>query len=137
LRVDLARARVQHAVLAASSSHFFDDVACVGDEELMIVRRAFGVVEQRRRAGDRRLELQGIDVDVVPLRKCLIAFAAKRRTGIDQREVDVEDDGLDAAHAEYGPAMTMEARSTERYFFAAAFACSSVTVRSRSGTRAS
>ena len=98
LRIDFTRARVQHAVRAPLSAHFLDDVTRVGDEELVVVRRALRVVEQGGGARDRRLEFQRIDVDVVPPRKCLITLAAEGRSGIDQGEVDVKDDGLSAEH---------------------------------------
>src|ERR1043166_3279170 len=117
-RVDLTGARVERGIRAVFAAHFFDDVPCVGDEELVIVRRAFGIVEQRCGAGDGGFEPGRINVDVVPLRECLISLAAKCRTRIDEREIDIEHDRFDPAHVAYGPAMTTDARSTDRYLTA-------------------
>src|SRR5205085_431456 len=75
-----------------------DNAARVRDEELVIVRRAFRIVEKRRRARDRGFEPGGVDVDVVLLRERLIAFTPEHRARIDEREVDVEHDGARAAH---------------------------------------
>src|SRR5205814_10461591 len=139
--VHLARAGVERCVRASSAAHLLDDVARVRDEQLVVVRRSFRIVEHRRGARDGGLEFLRIEVDIVPLRKRLVPFAAEHRPWIDQREIDIEQNGarprrrFTNVHAEYGPAITTLARSTDRYFFATAFACSSVTARSRSGTR--
>ena len=50
------------------------------------------VVEDGRGGADGRSEARGIDGDAVPRAEARVALALERRTGIDQREVDVEED---------------------------------------------
>ena len=91
LGVDLAGACVE---VRPAAAHPLDDVLGVGDEDLGVVRHVVGAVEQRRGAGDGAGELRGIDVHPVTRAERLVALAAKRRAGVDQREVDVEEDCL-------------------------------------------
>ena len=91
LAVDLARALVD---ARAAAAHHLDDRARVGDEDLRRRRRIVRAIEQRGRAGHRGVEPRGVDGHAVARAESLIAFAAKGRSGVDQREVDVEEDGL-------------------------------------------
>jgi hypothetical protein len=90
-RIDFAGARVE---VRPAAAHLLDDVLRVGDEDLGVVRRLVGAVEQRRGAGHGTGELRGIDVHPVPRAERLVALAAKRRAGVNQREIDVEEDGF-------------------------------------------
>ena len=62
------------------------------DEDLGIVDIAVRV-EQRRRGRNRTLERERIDGDLVPGTELTVADALKGRPGVDEREVDVEEDG--------------------------------------------
>ena len=93
LVVDVAR-RALDAV--ARAAHVLDDAPGVLDEDLRIVDVAVGL-EQRRRGGDRAVEGQRVDGDVVPRTEVTVADALERRARVDQREVDVEEDGAGRA----------------------------------------
>ena len=66
------------------------------------------------------VQTRGLDRHTVTRAERLIAFATERRTGIDQREVDVEENGashasgVSAGSADGGPATTMAARAGSR-----------------------
>ena len=91
LRVDFARTRID---ARAAPPHLFDNVPRVGDEDLRVVGRVLGPVEQRCRADDRPLEFRFVDLDAVARTERSIPFAAKHRPWINEREVDVEKYGL-------------------------------------------
>jgi len=99
------------------------------------------VVEDRRRGSDRGAEARLVDDDAVTPAEARVAFALKRRPRVDEGEVDVEEEGPDrnaqARAPSNGPATTMAARDVSSARRAAACTWSSVTVRSRSGTRRS
>src|SRR5207302_3894699 len=90
LAVNLAGALVDPR---AAPAHLLDDVARVRDENLGVVH-VVRTVEERRGARDALLELRRIDLHAVPRAERLIALAAKRRTGIDQGEIDIEKNRL-------------------------------------------
>src|SRR5205823_4556887 len=92
LRVDLAGARLERGAAAA---HLLDDVPRVVDEVAGVVRRVVRSIEQGRRARDGMVELSGIDLHPVPGTECTVSLATEHRTGIDQREVDVEENRSD------------------------------------------
>ena len=46
----------------------------------------------RRRGGHGRVEREDVDVDAVARAELAVAVALERGAGIDQREVDVEED---------------------------------------------
>src|SRR5438105_5416112 len=78
----------------------------------MVVHAVLRLVENMRRAQDGVAESRRLDAEAVPGGKLAIAFALKSRPRIDQREVDVEEDGpRPAVHRLYGPATTTAARS--------------------------
>src|SRR6185503_20413310 len=103
-------------------------------KDLGVVNRARRLIQDRRRTRDRAAERVDVDLHAVAGGKPPVPFAAERRTRIDQREIDVEEDGLDL-HSWYGPAMTMAARSGSSARRAAAFASSRVTAASSDGSR--
>src|ERR1700675_2584155 len=91
LRVDFARAGIEARSVA---THLLDDVPRVVDEDLAVVRRVVRTIEQRGRARHGGVELRRVDRHPVPLAKRTVAVAAEHRPGIDQREVDVEENGF-------------------------------------------
>ena len=133
LVVDLAGAGVESCPTGA---HLLEDVAGVSDENLGVVYDARRLIENRRRAGDRALEGRDLDLHPVSRGEPPVTLATERRPGINQREVDVEENGA-GRHSWYGPATTIAARSGSSTRRAAAFASSSVTAASSDGSRTS
>ena len=142
LVVDLLGACV-HA--AARAAHPLDDRGRVSMKQRRFVDVVARFVEHRGRGSHRRVEPRRIDRDAVAGAELLVALALERRAGIDQREIDVEEDG--AGHAglngsgraigSYGPAITTDARSGSSTRRAAACTSSSVTASSSAGSRRS
>src|SRR5436190_6388412 len=95
--VDFPRALVD---ALAAPAHLLDDVPRISDEDLGVVAAVVEIVEYRRRAGDRRVEAFRIGVHAVSRAERTIALASKRRTRMNEREIDVEQYGADRTIAE-------------------------------------
>src|SRR5688572_18397659 len=81
----------------SGATHQLDDSLRVADKHRVVIEVVFGV-EQARGSGHRRLEARAIDRDPVAGAALLIAHALKPRTGMDEGEIDVEEDGCGAWH---------------------------------------
>src|SRR6185436_13965621 len=117
----------------AGAAHRLDDRRGVAVEDRRIVDVALGGVEHGRRHGHGIGEPRLVELEAVALAEAAIALAAKRRAGVDQREVDVEED----CRRRHGPATEIAARSGVRNVAATSFTSSSVTRSSRPGSRRS
>src|SRR4051812_30121298 len=89
LAVNLLRACVE---IRTGPAHPFDDLAGIDDEQLVGVALV-AAVEKRRGRRDRRVKAVGVDVHPVSGAERLVPFAEKRRPGVDQGPVDVEEHG--------------------------------------------
>src|SRR5688500_5366354 len=92
LVVDLPR-HLNH--LLAAAAHALDDRRRVVHEQIVVVDLVFDFVEDERRGGGGGVELRRIDLDARRLARAPVAFCLKRRSRIDQREIDVEKDRAD------------------------------------------
>src|SRR3989442_9610387 len=90
LGVDLARAIVD---ARATAAHLLDDVPRVLNEDSRIVLRLFRAVEERGGTRDGCLELCWIGLHPIARAERPVALAPKHLARIDQREVDVEENG--------------------------------------------
>ena len=140
LVVDLPRGALD---ARSRTAHRLDDAHGVVNEDLRIVNVTAGF-EMRGGRHHRAAECLGIDRDVVPRAEVAVADALKRRTRVDQREVDVEEDGagdrrlcLHYLMLATGPATATAASSGCRSSAAAARTSSSVTARMSSARRRS
>ena len=79
----------------AAAAHVLDDPAGVVLEHLMVVD-VVARFEERRGRGDRGVEPRHVDRHAVLGATGLVAGRLEPRSGVDQREVDVEEDGGDA-----------------------------------------
>src|SRR6185369_8906634 len=107
LVVNLARARVE---ARAGAPHLLDDVPRVSHENPGVVRRFPGRVEHRCRARHGFREPRRIHLHPMPRAEGMVAFGPEHRPGLDQGEINVEQD---CANHEpwYGPAITTAARA--------------------------
>ncbi len=76
----------------ATPAHVLDDRPRVVDEQLGVVVVRLHFVEHRRRLRDGRPEQRRVDRHAVAGAEEPVALALKGRAGVDQREVDVEED---------------------------------------------
>ena len=76
-----------------STAHVLDDRPRVVDEELRIVVVRLDLVEYRGRLSDGRPKQRRVDRDTVAGTEVPVALALEGRAGVDQREIDVEEDG--------------------------------------------
>ena len=88
LLVDLAR-HVDD--VGAAAAHLLDDRRGVVDEDVVRVDLLLDLVEDERRCGSRLVELRRIDLDAARGAGAPVSLGLKRRPGIDQREIDVEE----------------------------------------------
>src|SRR5262249_47753463 len=93
-----------------------------------IVDVALRGVEHGRGRAHRVPEFRLVEGEAVPLAEAPIAFAAKRGTGIDEGEVDVEEDSPG-----HGPATTIGALAGSRNVRAVSFTASPVTAPRSAG----
>ena len=78
----------------AATAHVLDDRRRVVHEQGIVVDLLLDLVEDERRGRDRRRQTGSASTITTRLRaETRVAFTLKRRAGIDQREVDVEEDG--------------------------------------------
>src|SRR3954467_2090674 len=141
----------------SAPAHAFDDPFRVVDVELRVIHVVAGV-QARGRGSDGAVEESTIDLDSVTRAELVIPGRLKSWSGINQREVDIEEHRAGhaapalslrkfcrreqrlshgSASAVPGPAMAMAARSGWRTSAAAARTSSIVTASSTRGSRLS
>src|SRR5262245_51374950 len=112
LVVDLRRARIQ---VRTGTAHLLDDPTRVAHEDIGVVDVLLLGVENHRRSANGMAEANTLNRDPMLRAETLVPLALERRTGIDEREIDVEEDRgrppgrRRSAHwrePEYGPATT-------------------------------
>ena len=79
------------------TTHQLDDALRVPHEHRVVIEVVFGV-EQPRRTGNGSLKTRDIDRDAAAGATLLVAHALKPRTGMNEGEIDVEEDGCGAWH---------------------------------------
>ena len=77
----------------SAAAHVLDDRRRVMDKQGIVIDRLLDFVEDERRGRDRRLKPARVDGEPGIRAETRVSFTLKRRAGIDQREVDVEEDG--------------------------------------------
>src|SRR5262245_51500535 len=142
LSVDFPGAGVE---LLTAASHLLDDVARIADEDLGVVYRVVRAIENGRRPHHGVLEQRRIDADAMLRTESVIAGTLKCRSGVDQREIDIEEHRSnrrwrrgpclhDVPTSSYGPATTTVARSVSRCRRATSWICSRVTAFRKSAS---
>src|SRR5678815_2436137 len=91
------------------STHLLDDAAGIADEDITVVNRLLRLVQDRRGGTNRVAEARFVNRYPVSRAEARVALTLKRGTGIDQREIDVEEDcadrlGIHEMGPSYGPA---------------------------------
>ena len=92
LVIDLTRTGIE---AQAGTAHPLENAASIPNEELRAIDVILGMVELHRGRSHRALKPRRVGLYTMPGGKPLIASCVERRSGIDQREIDVKEDGLD------------------------------------------